>query len=135
MEARPAPKHLVLIIAREFAAELAVPVLISDAEGRLVYFNEAAEEVLGRSFAEAGELSASEWESTFAVSDEHGRPVELARMPAGVALLERRPAHGQLVIVGLDEVRRRIEVTAIPLLAQRDEPVGVIAIFWPVDGR
>ena len=106
---------MVLILAREFAAELAVPVLVSDGDGRLVYFNEAAEEVLGQTFAEAGEL-----------------PADLSKMPAGVALLERRPAHGRLQIVGLDEVRRTIEVTAIPLLAHRDRPVGVVAIFWPV---
>jgi len=129
---RPQPKHLILILAREFAAELAVPVLVSDADGRLVYFNEAAEEVLGRSFAESGELPASEWASIFTVRDEDGEPVELNDMPAGVALFEQRPAHGTLQIVALDEVRRRIEVTAIPLLASRGEPIGVMAIFWPV---
>ena len=123
---------MVLILAREFAAELAVPVLVSDGDGRLVYFNEAAEEVLGQTFAEAGELPASEWATTFAVRDEDGRPADLSKMPAGVALLERRPAHGRLQIIGLDEVRRTIEVTAIPLLAHRDRPVGVVAIFWPV---
>jgi PAS domain-containing protein len=129
---RPQPKHLVLILAREFAAELAVPVLLNDADGRLIYFNEAAEEVLGRSFAESGELPASEWADTFAVRAVGGEKVELAQMPGGVALLEQRPAHGTLQIVGLDEVRRTIEVTAIPLLASRGEPIGVIAIFWPV---
>ena len=132
MGTRPQPKHLILILAREFAAELAVPVLVSDAEGRLVYFNEAAEEVLGRSFAESGELPASEWATTFTVRGEHGGPVELAEMPAGIALLEQRPAHGKLQIVALDEVRRKIEVTAIPLLASRGELIGVMAIFWPV---
>ena len=132
MGVRPQPKHLILILAREFAAELAVPVLVSDADGRLVYFNEAAEEVLGRSFAESGELPASEWASIFTVRDEDGEPVELNDMPAGVALFEQRPAHGTLQIVALDEVRRRIEVTAIPLLASRGEPIGVMAIFWPV---
>jgi hypothetical protein len=35
-------------------------------------------------------------------------------------------------MVGLDEVRRTIEVTAIPLLASRGEPIGVVSIFWPV---
>ncbi|HEV8250706.1 MAG TPA: PAS domain-containing protein [Gaiellaceae bacterium] len=132
MGARPQPKHLVLILAREFAAELAVPVLVSDADGRLVYFNEAAEEIVGRSFPEAGELPASEWVSTFALRDEHGGPVELTDLPGGIALLEQRPAHGKLQMVGLDEVRRTIEVTAIPLLASRGEPIGVVSIFWPV---
>ena len=125
-------KHLVLILAREFAAELAVPVVVNDADGRLVYFNEAAEEVLGRSFAESGELPAAEWAETFAVRGEHGEELELAQMPGGIALLQQRPAHGTLQIVGLDEVRRTIEVTAIPLLASRTEPIGVMAIFWPV---
>jgi PAS domain-containing protein len=132
VDASPSGKHLVLILAREFATELAVPVLVADADGRLVFFNEAAEDVLGQTFAEAGELPASEWATTFAVADPDGLPVDLSQMPAGVALNELRPAHGTLQIVGLDEVLRRIEVTAIPLLAQRDEPVGVVAIFWPV---
>ena len=44
-------KHLVLILAREFASNLATPTLIADAEGTVVYFNEAAEEVVGSSFA------------------------------------------------------------------------------------
>lgn len=121
-----------LILAREFAAELAVPVLVSDAEGRLVYFNEAAEQVVGRSFAEAGELSASELASTFAVTDDQGERLESAQLPSSIALQERKPVHGTLHMVGLDEVPRTIEVTAIPLLARRDEPVGVMRIFWPV---
>jgi len=121
----------VLILAREFAAELAVPVLLSDADGRLVYFNEAAEDVLGRSFAESGELAAPEWRESFAIRDEHGGHIEPAQMPIATALRAERPAHGTLQIVGLDEVRRTIEVTAIPLLASATEPIGVIAIFWP----
>ena len=36
---RPQAKHLILILAREFAAELAVPVLLTDADGRLVYLS------------------------------------------------------------------------------------------------
>jgi PAS domain-containing protein len=131
VDARPASKHLLLILAREFAAELALAAFVSDADGRLVYFNEAAEEILGRTFAEAGELPAAEWVSTFSITDAAGRPMALEHMPAGVALLDREPAHGALRIVGLDEVTRTIEVTAFPLLAHRDEPVGVMAIFWP----
>ena len=49
-------KHLVLILAREFASNLATATFISDAAGRLVYYNEPAERILGRTFAEAGEM-------------------------------------------------------------------------------
>ena len=53
MEGRPPQKHLTLIIARELASQLATATFIADAQGRLVFYNEAAEEILGRTFAEA----------------------------------------------------------------------------------
>jgi PAS domain-containing protein len=129
MEQRP-PKHLVLILAREFASKLATPMLVSDADGNLVFFNEPAGVVLGRTFGEVGELPASRWAELFETEDLDGTPVPLERMPAGIALTEARPAHHRFVIKGLDAVRRVISVTAFPLLAHADDLVGVVAIFW-----
>ena len=68
------PKNLVLILAREFASKLATPTFVNDAEGTLVYYNEPAEGVLGRSFAEAGEMPVDQWSSLFSVE----RPRRLA---------------------------------------------------------
>jgi PAS domain-containing protein len=124
------PKHLVLILAREFASKLAMPMLISDADGNLVFFNEPAGGVLGRSFGQVGELPASRWAELFETEELDGTPVPLERMPAGIALMEARPAHHRFVIKGLDAVRRVISVTAFPLLAHKDDVVGVVAIFW-----
>lgn len=123
-------KHLVLILAREFASKLATPMFISDADGNLVFFNEPAGQVLGRTFSEVGELPASRWAELFETEELDGGPVPLERMPAGIALLERRPAHHRFAIRGLDGVRRVISVTAFPLLAHVDDLVGVVAIFW-----
>jgi PAS domain-containing protein len=123
---RPLP----LIIARELASQLATATLIADVEGELVFYNEAAEDILGRTFAEAGTISASDWSDLFRVEDLEGRPIPLEEMPAGVALLERRPAHGRLYMIGFDGGRRLISVTAIPLYASRTELVGVMAVFW-----
>jgi PAS domain-containing protein len=124
------PKHLVLILAREFASNLATPMLVSDADGNLVFFNEPAGGVLGRSFGEVGELPASRWAELFETAELDGTPVPLERMPAGIALMEARPAHHRFAIKGLDGVRRIISVTAFPLLAHTDDLVGVVAIFW-----
>jgi PAS domain-containing protein len=129
------PKHLVLILAREFASKLATPMLVSDAAGNLVFFNEPAAGVLGRSFAEVGELPASRWAEMFETEELDGTPVPLERMPAGIALAEARPAHHRFVIQGLDGVRRVISVTAFPLLAHTDDLVGVVAIFWEETAR
>jgi PAS domain-containing protein len=124
------PKNVVLILAREFATRLATPMFIADAEGNLVFFNEPAEEVLGRSFGEAGEISADEWGSLFQVEDMEGRPLPLEENPGGVALLERRPAHARLRITGLDGTPRSLFVTAFPLFGRADELLGVVSVFW-----
>ncbi|HSG12265.1 MAG TPA: hypothetical protein VLA22_00180 [Gaiellaceae bacterium] len=129
MEGRP-QKHLALIIARELASQLATATFIADAAGDLVFYNEAAEEILGRTFAEAGPMPAESWTSQFLLEDLDGDSLPLERMPAGIALLERRPAHGELRMTGLDGQRRLLSVTAVPLFASPTEFVGMIALFW-----
>jgi len=123
-------KNLVLILARELAENLATPTFIADDEGNLVYFNEPAEAVLGRSYAEAGGLSPEEWAPFYSFQDLDGTPLALKDMASGVALLERRPAHREVVLTGVDGVRRQISTTAIPLYARASEFVGLVAIFW-----
>jgi PAS domain-containing protein len=128
-------KHLALIIARELAAQLATATFIADSDGDLVFYNEAAEAILGRTYAEAGPMPASEWPSLFRIENLDGTPVQLDELPGGIALAERRPAHARICIVGLDGQRRAISVTAIPLFAHPTEVVGMVAFFWEEDDR
>jgi PAS domain-containing protein len=123
-------KHLVLILARAFAANLSTPMLVTDARGYLVYFNEPAEEVIGRRFSEAEEMPLDEWVAKFEPRTEAGEPMPLERRPARVAFEERRASHLRYRITSTDSVEREIEVTAFPLFAQTDEFVGVVVIFW-----
>ena len=124
------PKHLVLILAREFATRLATPMFVADAEGTLVFYNEPAEELLGRTFADAGEIAAEEWGSLFEVERLDGAPMALEEMPGGISLRERRAAHDTIRITGLDGVRRTISITAFPLFARADDFVGIVTVFW-----
>ena len=123
-------KHLVLILARELASNLATPTLIADAEGTLVFYNEAAEAVVGRSFAEAGELPVEEWSQSLAPRTTEAEPLPPERRPIWIALNELRPSHQKFWITGADGVDREIEVTGFPLFAHADEFVGIVVIFW-----
>jgi PAS domain-containing protein len=124
-------KHLVLILAREVASNLATPALIADEEGRLVFYNEAAEAVMGRPFAEAGEVSIDELSASFDPRTLDGEePLPVRRRPTRIALEARRPAHERVRVTGRDGVEREVSVTALPLFAHADEFIGIVAFFW-----
>jgi PAS domain-containing protein len=123
-------KHLVLILAREFASNLATPTLIADEEGRLVFYNEAAAELVGLPFAEAGEMPLDEWTASFAPRALDAEPLPADQRPARIALDQRRPAYERFLITGRDGVDREVSVTAFPLYAHADEFVGIVVIFW-----
>jgi PAS domain-containing protein len=127
--------NLVLILARGLASSIATPIFLVDPAGNLVYFNEPAEEVLGQSYAEAGELSPEEWGTMFYPEDpDTGEKLSPEALPLTVALTERRPSHRPIAITGLDGVRRTIAITGFPLFARTDEFVGAVAIFWEEGG-
>lgn len=123
-------RNLVLILARELAANSATPMFVVDPDGTLVFFNEPAEGVLGRSFAETGALSPGEWGSMFEPLDADGKPIPIEALPLTKALRELQPGHIAMGITGLDGESKAIEVTAIPLFARANEFVGAVAIFW-----
>jgi PAS domain-containing protein len=124
------PKSLPLILAREFASNLASPLAIFDQHGSLVFFNEPAERIVGRTHAQVGELAPDEWETLFKVERLDGTPMPAEETPVGVAFAERRPVHDSLTFKTLDGRRWAISVTAFPLLERREELAGVVALFW-----
>lgn len=131
----PTQHNLVLILARRFAARLATAVFLVDASGTVIYYNEAAEHVLGRRFIHGHGMPSEEWSTVFRPRDDAGNLVALEDLPIGVAIVRREPAHGVVTIHGADGVDRRIEITSFPLFAHTDDYVGAIAIFWQLNGE
>jgi PAS domain S-box-containing protein len=124
-------KHsLQLILARELAANLATPMFLIDEEGILVYFNEAAELMLGRTFAEVGSMTADEFGARLQLADLDGTPMRRRDSPAGVAFLKRQPAHRTVFATSFDGTRRKVEATAYPLFGKVGEMHGVLTVFW-----
>jgi len=125
-----APRSLPLILARELASNLATPMFLMDAGGMLAYYNDAAAMLLGKSFAELGEISAGEFGDALELATPEGEPIRRHDSPAGIAFLERRPAHETVMATAYNGVRRQYEVTAYPLLGAAREMYGVVAVFW-----
>ena len=124
-----AQKSIEVILMRQLASCLTTPVFIVDPEGSLIFFNEPAEEMLGRSFEETGEMPSAELAALF--SGNAGSPgLPPAELPITRALRERRPTCGAVSITGQDNQRRQVEVSAIPLVGLGDRQLGVVAFVY-----
>jgi PAS domain-containing protein len=126
-------KPIELILIRRLASYLSIPMFVVDADGTMLFYNEPAEALLGRTFDEAGEMKMEAWSTMFLPRDEHGDALPPEALPLFVAIRERRPAHRIIRFTGLDGVSKRIEITAFPLEGQGGRHLGAVAAFWSVD--
>ena len=124
------PPSLPLILARELASNLATPMFVLNQDGLLVYFNDAAERIIGKPFAEIGMVDAMEFGKLLDLTDLDGTPVSRPDSPSGIAFFQRRPSHQVLLATGFDGVRRTVQATAYPLFGTTDELHGVVTVFW-----
>jgi len=120
-------------MARGFMANLSTPAFLVDQRGVLVYYNEAAEEILGLTFAEAGPMPAEEWSTRFEPTGLDGRSIDVEELPLGIALLNGRPAHAPLRITSAAGRFEPIEATAFPVIGRSGQS-GALAIFWRTPG-
>jgi len=119
-----------IILMRQAASYLALPIFVVDPKGDLIYFNEPAELLLGLRYDETGEMPVEEWSTVFIPTDDNGDVVPPEDNPLVIAMSQQRPAHSELWIEGLDGQRRHLSVTAFPLIGQQERNLGAAAIFW-----
>jgi hypothetical protein len=125
-----AQREIEVILIRQLASYLAMPMFIVDGAGNLVFYNEPAEVLLGRRFEETGEMSEAEWGTAWTPTDEKGALLAADDLPLSVALRESKPAYRRFWIHGLDRVRRHIEAVAFPLIGQAGRNLGAVVVFW-----
>ena len=121
-----------VILSRQLAEYLDMPIFIVDPAGDLLFYNEPAEAILGSRYVETGPMPASVWSTVFKPMDHDGKPVLPEELPLMIAMTQHHPAHKSFWIEGLDNTMRQIELTAFPLIAQANRFLGAIAIFWEV---
>jgi PAS domain-containing protein len=105
---------------------------LTDPEGGLLFFNDAAAVLLGRRFEEVGRLPREEWARLIGPFDDHQRPLATDELPFANALRNGLPAQGRFYVrLGEGELRE-VEVSALPLL-EPDYFEGVLLVFWPIE--
>lgn len=101
------------------------PVYITDAQGRIVFFNHAAAQFVGRTPA-LGEL----WSVVWRLFQADGSPLPLEHYPTAIALRERRPVRGiEAIAERPDGTRVPFMPYPTPLFDEQGELVGSINVL------
>ena len=127
---RPQAAHqpLELILARNLVSIVSLAAILVDVEGRIVFANEAAADIVGRPFEEIGTLTRDEWNARYGPVDSNGAPLAADDLPLAVAVREGRPAFARLRVRG-DRGLLDVEAAALPLLGAAGYH-GAIVFFW-----
>ena len=125
-------KPIQIILARQLASSVSAPILLVDAEGTLVYYNESAEAIFNRRFDETGEMTADEWTTLIAARDEDRSPIPPEERPMMKALTRRHPVSRTISLRRPEGDWRHVHVTAFPLIGERDALFGAMTIFWEI---
>jgi PAS domain-containing protein len=127
-----AQQPLELILARNLVSIISLAAVLVDVEGALVYYNDAAAEVIGTRFEERGRISRAEWSAEMGPVDEQGRPVPIDDLPLTSALRDGSPGYGRF-FVRAEGGLLEIVAGALPLVGASGNN-GALVVFWPVPG-
>ena len=127
------PAHEIeIILNRQLADCLSIPVFITDTIGNLIFYNEPAEQILGRRYEETGEMPVEVWGTIFKPVDESGRPMSPDDLPLVKTIKNCKPYHKVFHIENLKGVKEKISVTSYPIMGRASNFLGAVALFWEV---
>ena len=119
-----------IILNRQLADCSAIPVFITDTAGNLLFYNAAAEEILGNRYEDTGEMSVGEWSTVFKNKDDAGETLPPEELPLVKTLQNQQPYHKTFWIESLQGKAERISVTSYPIIGRSGKFLGAVALFW-----
>ncbi len=119
-----------IILNRQLADCLTIPVFITDTVGNLIFYNDPAEEILGHRFDETGEMPVEMWSTIFKPLEDDGSLMNPEELPLVKTLRDESPYHKNFQIENLKGVIQKISVTSYPIIGRNGKFLGAVAIFW-----
>jgi PAS domain-containing protein len=119
-----------IILLRQWASMMTVPIWITDASGHLLYFNEPTERLIGLRFEDAGDIPVEELTERFDLRDLDGSPIDDNERPLVLALEKQMPSQRHLKMRSADGTWRVISDTALPVVGEGDRRLGAMVILW-----
>jgi PAS domain-containing protein len=124
------PPPIEILLLKQVAGYLVMPVFLVDEEGTLEYYNEPAEILLGQRYEETGQIPLETWAKLWPPTGPDGRELSPEELPLAVCVRERHPVQGAVSILRPDGSERQLTITCLPLEGAEGSHLGAFAIFW-----
>lgn len=117
---------------RQVLEALPAAVYMTDAAGKITYFNRAAVELAGRE----PQIGIDEWGTTFRLFDLDGNPLPLEECPIAITLRENRPVRGvEAMVLRPDGTLLPFLPFPTPIRNERGELVGAVNMLIDISER
>ena len=119
-----------IILHHQLADCMSIPVFITDTIGNLLFYNEPAEEILGKRFDDTGEMPVEVWSTIYKPLDDEGNILPPEELPLVKTLMNCLPYHKTFRIESLKGKAEKISLTSYPIIGRTGKFLGAVAIFW-----
>ncbi len=117
------------ILARQLAEYMSTPIAIVDYDGKIIYYNEPAEYILGKKFNESGEIEYREWDNRFYLEHDRSAPMQVLDIPFISALSNRIILQGEYWMRNFEEVDQKVLIICVPIVGMGHRELGTIVYF------
>lgn len=119
-----------MILMKQLASHLATPIVLVDLQGDVVFFNTAAEQILGTRFEEVRGMARGQWLDAVRAQQTDGASIDADDRALVKAVDRDEPSHVHFRLQGLDGIYREVEGIAFPMIGQSGRKLGAVGVFW-----
>ena len=121
-------QEIEFILARQLSEYLSSPIALVDHDGRMIYYNESAEFILGKKFNESGEIDSREWDERF-YDENRTNMIKMLDLPFLKVLSGRSILEGEYWMRSFEEIEQKVRVICIPLVGMAQRELGAIVFL------
>ena len=121
-------QEIEFILDRQLSEYLSSPIAIVDHDGRMIYYNESAEFILGKKFNESGEIESREWDERFH-DETKSNMIKMLDLPFLKVLSGRTIIEGEFWMRNFEEIDQKVRFICIPLVGMAQRELGAIVFL------
>jgi hypothetical protein len=122
--------QLGIILVKQLADSVYIPIFVVAPNGIVTFFNEPAELIIEKRFEETGPIDLQKWCSLLDPRDSKGNKIPLEQLPISITLEKHIPDNNDFWIKKRGEENSHVYITCFPIIDKSNVFIGAICMFW-----